>query len=80
VDNVIEESGSKIKDFGNINAPRQNSGEVQEVFLKLVIDSKYKVVNILDNLSDDINKHNDYTEIIEMEKKETLRNDRGFKK
>ena len=41
MDNVIEESCGKIKDFGNINAPRQNSGEIQEGLIKKTVDTKY---------------------------------------
>ena len=41
VDNVIEESGGQIKDFGGLKAPRQNSGEVQEGLINKTVDTKY---------------------------------------
>jgi len=79
VDNVVEESGGKIKDFGWLNAPRQNSGEVQEGLIKKTIDTKYAAKILADKL---INKGQNIETLKaqrDKDKAKAIRRDRGFK-
>ena len=79
VDNVVEESGGKTKEFGDINAPRQNSGEIQEGLIKKTVDTKYGAKILWDKWT----KGGKSTEALKaqrnQEKTEALRKDRGFK-
>jgi len=79
VDNVIEESGGQIKDFGGLKAPRQNSGEVQEGLINKTVDTKYGAKIVWDKLTNG-GKNTDVLKAQrDQEKAEALRKDRGFK-
>ena len=79
VDNVVEESGGKTKEFGDINAPRQNSGEIQEGLIKKTVDTKYGAKILWDKWTNGGKSTEALKAQRNQEKTEALRKDRGFK-